>query len=172
MIKQTCVSYPSPTRSICEEYGSWRVSYPEHVYTWEGYSNHFISSFVCVSVCLSVCLHSGAKNYWHYFLIYHTTLKKEKKNLQIFPFSLPPLSFLSFPLSPLPIPATPFLILLMTNRGTKREKKRKTNKQTKKNRALHWAYPSVWPLLCFVCISFFYLSHCIPYHNTCWYCFI
>ena len=35
------------------------VSYPEHVYTWEGYSNHTVSLCVCVclSVCLSVCLH-------------------------------------------------------------------------------------------------------------------
>ena len=32
------------------------VSYPEHVYTWEGYSNHSVSSCVCLCVCVSVCL--------------------------------------------------------------------------------------------------------------------
>ena len=36
---------------------SHSVSYPEHVYTWEGYSNRSVSSCVCVCVCLSVCLH-------------------------------------------------------------------------------------------------------------------
>ena len=144
---------------------------------------------------LFVCC--GAKNYGHSSEVYHTTLKKKKKKKKkkqkLTDFSLLPppslfflsfFSFLSFPLSPPPppIPATPFLILLITNRGRKREKKKKEkkrqkkknkNKQTnRKNRALHWACPSVWPLLCFVCISFFNLSHCIPYHNTCWYCFI
>ena len=39
-------SYPLPTRSVCElRYGN----YPEHVYTWEGYSNRSVSSCVCVS---------------------------------------------------------------------------------------------------------------------------
>ena len=33
------------------------VSYPEHVYTWEGYSSHSVSSCVCVSVCLQLTLH-------------------------------------------------------------------------------------------------------------------
>ena len=42
--------------------------------------------------------------------------KKTAKHLQIFLFSL------SFPLSPPVIPATPFLILLITNRGTKKSK--------------------------------------------------
>ena len=31
--------YPSPTRSVMRGY----VSYPEHVYTWEGYGNHSVS---------------------------------------------------------------------------------------------------------------------------------
>ena len=62
--------YPSPTRSVCEDtlvgecvsypehvytwegYGNRSVSYPEHVYTWEGYSNHSVSSCVCLCVCL------------------------------------------------------------------------------------------------------------------------
>ena len=35
---------------MCEEYGSRHVSYPEHMYTWEGYSNRSVSSS-------SVCLH-------------------------------------------------------------------------------------------------------------------
>ena len=32
------------------------VHYPEHMYTWEGYSNRSVSSCVCLCVCLSVCL--------------------------------------------------------------------------------------------------------------------
>ena len=30
------------------------IYYPEHVYTWEGYSSHSVSSCVCLSVCLCV----------------------------------------------------------------------------------------------------------------------
>ena len=41
-----CVSYPSPTCSVMRGYGS----YPEHVYTWEGYSSHSVSSCVCLCV--------------------------------------------------------------------------------------------------------------------------
>ena len=29
------------------------IYYPEHVYTWEGYSSHSVSSCVCVCVCVS-----------------------------------------------------------------------------------------------------------------------
>ena len=57
--------YPSPTRSVCEDtlvgvlasypehvytwegYSNHSVSYPEHVYTWEEYSSHSVSSYVC-----------------------------------------------------------------------------------------------------------------------------
>ena len=28
--------------------------YPEHVYTWEGYSSNSVSSCVCLSVCLQL----------------------------------------------------------------------------------------------------------------------
>ena len=46
--------YPSPTHSVCKDtLVGVCVSYPEHVYTWEGYSNRSVS----VCVCLSVCLH-------------------------------------------------------------------------------------------------------------------
>ena len=30
------------------------VSYPKHVYTWEGYSNRSVSSCVCLCVCVCV----------------------------------------------------------------------------------------------------------------------
>ena len=33
------------------------LDYPEHVYMWEGYSSHSVSSCVYVCVCVSVCLH-------------------------------------------------------------------------------------------------------------------
>ena len=42
------IVYLSRARVMCEGYGS----YPEHVYTWEGYSSHSVSSCVCLSVCL------------------------------------------------------------------------------------------------------------------------
>ena len=55
-VQYHCHYYPSPTRSVCEGYGSYpehvytwegygshSVSYPEHVYTWEGYSSHSVS---------------------------------------------------------------------------------------------------------------------------------
>ena len=61
------VSYPSPTHSVCEDIVVTllvipstcirerdiviaSVSYPEHVYTWEGYSSHSVSSCVCLCV--------------------------------------------------------------------------------------------------------------------------
>ena len=40
----------------CGEGSHRSFSYPEHVYTWEGYSNRSVSSCVCVSVCLCVCV--------------------------------------------------------------------------------------------------------------------
>ena len=56
-LHRRCIHYPSPTRSVCEDtlVGEC-VSYPEHVYTWEGYSNRSVSSCVCLCVCVSVCL--------------------------------------------------------------------------------------------------------------------
>ena len=50
-------NYPSPTRSICTDtVVDVCVSYPEHMYMWEGYGNRFVSLCVCVCVCLSVCV--------------------------------------------------------------------------------------------------------------------
>ena len=54
-LHRRCIYYPSPTRSVCEDtLVDVCVSYPEHVYTWEGYGNHSVSSCVCLSVCLCV----------------------------------------------------------------------------------------------------------------------
>ena len=32
------------------------IYYPEHVYTWEGYSNRSVSSCVCVCLCVCLCV--------------------------------------------------------------------------------------------------------------------
>ena len=56
-LHRRCIYYPSPTHSVMRGYITWCVSYPEHVYTWEGYSNLSVSSCVCVCVCLCVSIH-------------------------------------------------------------------------------------------------------------------
>ena len=46
-----CIYYPEHVYTW-EGYSNHSVSYPEHVYTWEGYSSHSVSS--CVCVCVSI----------------------------------------------------------------------------------------------------------------------
>ena len=53
-LHRRCIYYPLPTRSVCEDtLVDVCGSYPEHMYTWEGYSNHSVSLCVCLSVCVS-----------------------------------------------------------------------------------------------------------------------
>ena len=63
-----CIYYPEHVYTW-EGYSNHSVSYPEHMYTWEGYSSHSVSypehvytwegygnRSVSSCVCLSVCL--------------------------------------------------------------------------------------------------------------------
>ena len=132
-----------------------------------------------LKMTLGLFFYCGAKNYRHYFKVYHTTLWKKFTDFSLLP---PPLSFSLFFFFSHFSSLSSFYTChslshssddqLRDKKGKKKQKEKKNKKKKQTNRALHWACPSVWPLLCFVFISFFNLSNCIPYHNTCWYCFI